>query len=485
MESDYTIIADAAKELDQILDSGAVLYLQSIRTPGAQPIKVALGFSLQPLEENRVACLVETSCVAASTTMCIDFPVLVDRCVVTAMRSFFVDSFQRAKSALPQVTKAANQAPDSLDDTPHVTRAMLSNLHPSVVALAWACIPQHDIFVSFRRRWLREKCFATEDTVSNSQKLYCVMKEFVLLDLFLSLFPKLKSLWEHRQWLCYNMCSCGLLIDNPKYVDETTLPILQFEAQDDQSFFMAAHNHPMNYNAWQYRRLRFRTLHVNMSKAGARWDCASVAIQMDCEQVIRFIREHNGDSSAASYLLFLLYEQDALDTKGDACLCVTETLMKSPHQVGGEPHRRYSEEQLNTDKKDESRKCASECSPIAALAPAMWKSLMAITQTEIRRHSEKGHECIWHLRLGLIQWACMRSPQSRVLSLWSAEDELRWTSTYARLHLTEGEDALLSPVSALPYAWSESSGSSAWTSFSASRYGYQLASILRNTLPCE
>ncbi|CAJ1989272.1 hypothetical protein conserved [Leishmania donovani] len=485
MESSYTIIADAAKELDQILDAAADLYLQSIQAPGAPPIRAAFGFSQQPLESNRVACLAEIPCVAASTTKFTDFPVLVDRRVVAAMRAFFVSSFERAKDPLSSVADGFSRSPDSLDNSPHVTRAMLSDLPPTVVALAWACIPQHDIFVSLRRRWLRETCFTTESKAESGQKLHHAMKEFVLLDLFLSLCPKLKSLWEYRQWLCSNMCGCGLLIDGPKEGEGTALPILKFEAQDDQLFFMAAHTHPMNYNAWHYRRRRFRSLHANPSKVCARWDCARVAIQMDSEQVIEFIREHNGDSSATSYLLFLLQEQDALDGKGDSSISEAGSVMEDSHQAAGELHRSGTKEHFNVGKEGENGTRVGEGCPRTALAPALWRNLMVFTQTEIRRHSEKGHDCMWHLRLGLIQWACTRSRQNTVLSLWSAEDELRWASTYVGLHLVDGIDALLSPVSALPYSWSESSGSSAWTSFNASRYGCQLASLLSNTSSCK
>ncbi|CBZ27522.1 conserved hypothetical protein [Leishmania mexicana MHOM/GT/2001/U1103] len=485
MESGYTIIADAATELDRILGNGAELYLQSIQTPGAPPIRAAFGFSQQPLESNRVICLADISCVVASTTKYTDFPVLMDRRVVAAMRAFFVHSFERAKGPLPKVTEGVIRSPDSLDDSPHVTRAMLSDLHPTVVALAWACLPQHDIFVSLRRRWLRETCFITEGKAESGQKLHHVMKELVLLDLFLSLCPKLKSLWEHRQWLSFNMCAYGLLTDGPKEGNENAVPIFQFEAQDDQLFFMAAHTHPMNYNAWQYRRLRFRALHASASDVCAKWDHAHVAIQMDSEQVMQFIREHNGDSSATSYLLFLLQEQDALDRKGDASLSGAGAVMEDPHQAAGELRRSGTKEHFDVDREGESGTRVCEGCTRSALAPALWRSLMAFTQTEIRLHSEKGHECIWHLRLGLIQWACTRSPENSLLSLWSAEDELRWASTYVELHLVDGVDALLSPVSAFPYAWSESSGSSAWTSFNASRYGCQLASLLRNTSSCE
>ncbi|CAG9574666.1 conserved hypothetical protein [Leishmania major strain Friedlin] len=485
MEAGYTIIADAAKELDQILDAGADLYLQSIRTPGAPPIRAAFGFSQQPLESNRVACLAEIPCVAASATKFADFPVLVDRRVAAAMRAFFVHSFQRAKGPLSNVTDGVIQSPDSLDDSPHVTRAMLSDLHPTVVAVAWACIPQHEIFVSLRRRWLRETCFTIDGKADSGQNLHCAMKEFVLLDLFLSLCPKLKSLWEHRQWLCSSMCDCGFLIDGPKEGEEAALPTLQFEVQDDQLFFMAAHTHPMNYNAWHYRRLRLRTLHASPSNVCARWDRARIAIQMDSEQVIQFIREHNGDSSATSYLLFLLHEQDALDGKRDASLSEAGAVMEDPHQAAGELHNSGTKEHFNVSKEGEGGTRVGEGCPRTALAPALWRNLMAVTQTEIRRHSEKGHECMWHLRLGLIQWACTRSPQNRVRSLWSAEDELRWASTYAGLDLVDGIEALLSPVSALPYAWSESSGSSAWTSLNASRYGCQLTSLLGNASSCK
>ncbi|KAG5478330.1 hypothetical protein CUR178_05045 [Leishmania enriettii] len=484
MESSRIIIADAAKDLDGILDAGADLYLHSIKTPGAPLVRAAFGFSLEPLQSSRVACLAELSCVATSTTKYADFPVLLSREVVDAMRTFFVDSFQIQKGAPQKVADIANRSADSLDDSPHVTRAMLSDLHPTVVALAWACTPQHDIFASTRRRWLSETCFTAETKVENSQRLHQAMKEFLLLDLFLSICPKLKLLWEYRQWLCSSMCRWGLLIDNPEGVNEAALQILRFEAQDDQLFFMAARNHPMNYNAWHYRRLRFRTLHANASKMRTRWDRARVVIQIDSEKVIQFIREHNGDSSAASYLLFLLHEQEALDSKVDTSFSDADLLVKDTHQGGVEPRRSHAEEEPDTSEGGEGGRRISDGFPVLRLAPPLWKTLMATTQTEIRLHGEKGHECMWHLRLGLIQWACTRSPQYRLLSAWRAEDELRWVSTYVALHLEDAADALLSPLSELPNAWTESSGSAAWTSLNAARYGCQLTSILLRTPSC-
>ncbi|GET89040.1 hypothetical protein, conserved [Leishmania tarentolae] len=484
MESVCTVIANAAKEMDQILDAGAHLYLQSIKTTGAPSIRAAFGFSEQPLKLNQVVCLTEISRVEESTTKNIDFPVLVDRRVVTAMKTFFVRSFQREKGTLSKATDASPEVQDSLHDSPHVTRTMLSDMHPTIIALAWACIPQHDTFVSFRRRRLRETCFTADDKADVGERLHCVIKEFVLLDLLLSLCPKLKLLWEYRQWLCSSMHNCGLL-NNSKEDNDVALPILQFEAQDDQLFFVAAHNHTMNYNAWHYRRLRFQTLHANASKLCARRDCACVAVQRDSERVIQFIREHSSDSSATSYLLFLLHEQEVLDRKGDAFLSKEGVVVEGPSEAAGELHRSSTKEYFTGDTEDSSRTPVSKGSTRYALAPALWKNFMKVTQTEIRRHTEKGHECIWQLRLGLIQWACSRSPESRMQSLWSVEDELRWTSTYLDIHLVDGVDALLCPVSPLPYAWAESFGSSAWTSFNASRYGRQLALILRNTLSCE
>ncbi|KAG5477848.1 hypothetical protein LSCM1_05150 [Leishmania martiniquensis] len=481
MEYDYTIITDAAKDFDHILDAGAGLYLKSIKTPGAPFIRPAFGLSLQPLRPNRVACLADMSCAANSSAKYTDFPVLVDRDFVDVMKAFFVSSFQKAKAAPQKLVNIGSRSADSLDDSPHVTRAMLSGMDPTIVALAWACAPQHDIFASTRRRWLRKTCFTAEGTAEMSQKVHQVMKEFLLSDLFLTLLPKAKSLWEYRQWLCCNIRNCGLLIDDPEGVDEAALPACRFEAQDDQLFFMAAHSHPMNYNAWHYRRLRFRTLHSNTSSTREGCDSACDAIRVDSEKVIQFTREHNSDGSATSYLLFLLQEQEDLDRKADVSLLEAELLAKGTGQADAKPLRSRLQEGPNASKDDGSGRCVSESFPSIRLAPALWRSFMAVTQAEIRLHSEKGHECMWHLRLGLVQWACTRSPHHRVLSLWSAEDELRWVSAYAGLHLLDSAHALLSPVTGLPHAWSESSGSPAWTSFNAARYGCQLAAILLDT----
>ncbi|KAG5503533.1 hypothetical protein JKF63_05673 [Porcisia hertigi] len=484
MESDDTIITDAARELDHILDVGAGLYLQSIKTPGAPSIRAALGFSLQPLESGRVICLADVSCVTASTAGYVDFPVQVDRHVVAAMRTFFVRSFQGAEGVSSKGSESVNKQRDNLDSRPHVTRAILSGLLPTVVVLAWMCTPQNEIFLPLRRRQLREACFTSEGRGDSHQKLHCVMKEFVLLDLFLSFCPKLKSLWEYRQWLFSNMCDYGFLTDDLKEDSEASLSIRQFEVQDDQLFFVAAHNHPMNYNAWHYRRQRLRTTCGNALIDTTKRDRACTVIEIDSKQVIEFTREHNGDTSATSYLLFLLLELDSLDKKDNSFFFAAEASVKGPQRLSDRLHWSCHEGQLNREKGDKEDKRVIRGHLLVLHAPALWRTLMTLTQVEIRRHSEKGHECIWHLRLGLVQWALTRPPQSRPLSLWTTEDELEWAAAYAGLRETDGVDTLLLPMSTLPHAWTDSFGSFAWTSFNAARYGYQLVSMLRDTAGC-
>ncbi|KAK7197047.1 hypothetical protein NESM_000648600 [Novymonas esmeraldas] len=446
MTSNDDVFVHAAEELDGILNAGAGMYLHRIRTPGAPPLRAALGFSLQPMDSGLVVCLADVSDAAEGAAGYTDFPVLVDRRVAAATRAFFVRSFECAHSATPDSAGNEGTRRDSLDSTPHVTRAALRDMSPEHVALAWACAPQVDLFALLRRGWLRDTCFATCAPASRHNILRRVVKEYVLLDLFLSLCPKLKSLWEYRHWLCSRMHAHGFFAETLADINEAALPIAPFVTQDDELFFICAHNHPLNYNAWHYRRQRLHLLHTNSWESGARRDLAHAVVLADSKAVTHFVREHNGDSSATSYLLFLLHEQDALDEKAHPS-----------HHIAGE---------------------AMQEDGVGTRASQLWRTLMALTQTEIRWHSEKGHECMWHLRLGLVQWACTRPPERSVRSQWTIADELTWTAAYADLHLVDGTNNRLSPVGVLPHPWTECSGSPAWTSYSAARYGCRLCAFL-------
>lgn len=456
MESCEALLAVAAGELDCILGKAADLYLRNTGGTSAAPrIRAALGYTSRSEGDAHITCLADTERGPAAGGQSVDFPVLVSKGVVAAARTLFVQHYQERSETLAATSQqSCVRARDSLSETPHVTVDLLESMHPTLVAVVWVGAPQIDIFATHRRRWLSQTCFAHCDSTTSSDELHQALKEFVLIDLFLSVGPKLKSLWEYRLWLCDRMHAAGMLSFSLSRQEAAQMQITDFVAQDDELFFAAAHNHPMNYNAWHYRRLRFCLLHDSGANSAAKLIGACAAAAAECERVMEFIRNHNGDSSATAYLLFLLEQQEALDSKRSVLLTHDERPAGSCNQN-------------------------SYC----ALAPDLWRSMLALTQTEVRRHAEKGHECIWHLRLGLVTWACKQPADTPIAFGWRVEDELRWVSAFVDAEAAISGDTLLSPVPVLRQAWTESSGSEAWTSYNAARYGIQLSTLLGCSKP--
>lgn len=445
-------IAQAAEELNAVLDRGAELYYRSLTTTDSSLVRAALGFGDLPENGCQVMCLFEEPASPQGSAKAVDFPVLVKKNLVKSVRAHYTEAYaaQHASSADPreQPSGQCSRSSDSLAESPHITRAMLRHKSQAFVALSWLCNPQLEPFIACRRLWMRDGICAGDQSATPNAMLRLFLKEIILLDLLLSVGPKLKCLWEYRLWIIVQMATRQLLTHTSSSEGPACLSVVRLQRQDDVTFFTAAHNHPMNYNAWHYRRCVSQACYLPLPLLGDTSLVAGRIIRYDHEKVLEFIQKHNGDCSATAYLLFLLELQEKRDDL---------------RRLQGTP-------QLNASK-DQGRLESDS-------APSVWKSLMHCTQEEIRRHCEKGHDSMWYLRLELIRWALSRPSRATLLSSWTVEDELKWVSAYADADAGGNYAGLLAPLSVLPHAWAESFGSLAWTSYNASRYGLQLLSVL-------
>jgi hypothetical protein len=461
-------ILEAAGQLSQILDQGASLFLQTLTCPSAPLLKAALGFSQQQPQESEaplITCLFDPSTLSRGSKESVDFPVLVEKRVLGAVKAYYTVAFRTSLTCSKPLDEHQaddrHSLTDSLDNSPHVTRTIISDKSAAFIALSWLCNPQFDGFIISRRRWLRASIRVSETQSLTASKLRLFVKEVVLLELMLSVAPKLKSLWEYRLWILTQILHSDLFSSLSTSSNSLESLLVRLQRQDDASFFAAAHNHPMNYNAWHYRRCLKKLLTPFIVRATLSFPAIERSAHYDCQCVIKFIREHNGDSSATSYLLFLLRE---LETKTHARpIEKLENTLQSPSN---------SEEGRLV-----SGKTVGEETTMYS-ASALWKLLMVLTQEEIRRHFEKGHESMWYLRLELIRWALSKRSRLNLWSSWTVKDELGWISVYVDATSILEHAQLLSPVSAMPHAWAESFGSLAWTSYNAARYGVEFLSIL-------
>ncbi|CCW65943.1 unnamed protein product [Phytomonas sp. Hart1] len=247
-----------------------------------------------------------------------------------------------------------------------------------------------------------------------------------------------------------------------------TLDLFRVWELDEEVLRFASDEHPMNYNAWQYRRARLTLLRCcgppcffsNNPENSIYWDF----IQRSVVEVMSYLEIHNADSSACAFLLFLFHQ------------C-------APNE-GADLH----EGEDSSDVPDNHRRSRVE-RPFSVF---LWNSLMTFTQRELHRHVDKGHEGMWSLRLGLIHYALTFNSKnlllgSPFLSSWTVADELEWISVYVEgfydktaMGVDNGalDEGLLAPCGDLARAWVESSGSAAWSSFLATRYGLQLIRLL-------
>ncbi|KPI84323.1 hypothetical protein ABL78_6629 [Leptomonas seymouri] len=461
------IITKAADDLDSIIQQGAHLLLHSLSNSNAPIVKAVLGFGQQQQPDSLpITCLVNYSNPPQSNTIFLDFPVLIHRSLLFTVKAYYVALFQAQQQRLTVLaehsTKPPHSSTDSLESSPHVTRLMITDKSAPFIALSWLCSPQNECLIGHRRRWLHDSLCVPEADMTSIEKTQLLIKEIIILDLLLSICPKLKSLWEYRLWIVKHIFNSHLLTAAAAEADSLDLLLFRWQQQDDACFFSAAHNHSMNYNAWHYRRCARKAFYASFSTLPQALEISVKLTRCDSQRVIHFIREHNGDTSAMSYLLFMLHEEDVSDQMRASQNSRTTTLRRPETSQGltrpTENHMKFSSDYPS--------------------ALQLWKYFMCFTQEEIRRHCEKGHEAMWYLRLELTRWAVTKASCIDISSAWSVEDELEWVSTYVAAVSSTSPDTLLSPTSGIPHVWTESFGSLAWTSYNAARYGLELLSIL-------
>ncbi|CAD2219753.1 hypothetical protein AGDE_08420 [Angomonas deanei] len=294
-----------------------------------------------------------------------------------------------------------------------LSRQAILNLSPSEVAVMLLALPAHGILWSRRREYVNAVLCREEN--NGRPILECLCKEYVLTSVLLSAVLKVKEVWVYRswivsQWINYYYSTCHGIREE----DRQGL-IGRLALQDNVLFCFAAENHRLNYNAWQYRREVYIARSIHTSD-----QCALLTEEMNMG--MRFLRTNNGDSSAVSYLLFLLRH--------------AETVHVLPF--------------------------LHDC----------WRQLLSFTQLELRLRADKGHECMWYLRLELVKWALR---QTSLSCGWTVEEELNWVSAF----VDGAAGGLLTPVNVARDAWVRCSGDGCWSSYYACRYGLQLISVIK------
>lgn len=301
-----------------------------------------------------------------------------------------------------------------LFDKVAITSDFVRRLNLSEIALFLFAFPAHETVWNARRRLI--KGLLRGDQIHDCC-VVTVLKDIILTDFLLSFYYKIQQVWVYRGWLI------KLLVKKRILVSGGVLSPDSFFGHDKSVFTFAADHHPMNYNAWQYRRIvyseRWRSDYDIINYC----DC----LRREVDFAKHFFSTHNGDGSASVYLLSLLHYCSSAETE------------KSLDSI------------------------------------SLWRELLIYTQQEVSRHYAKGHECIWHLRLGLLQWG-LNNKEAR--SSWLLADELDWVSLFVDYPFQEGRNlSRLSPQENVRNAWVESSGTPGWTSYLACRYGLRLLQI--------
>lgn len=291
---------------------------------------------------------------------------------------------------------------------------VVETLTQDLIAVALLFFPAHGDLWNARRRWLKTTLGTKTANENNASFVLMLLREILLTSLLVSCHAKRQEIWVHRCWVVQQLVALGGI--HPDV----------FQAHDRAVLLEAADRHPMNYNAWNYRRQVF-TLFFHSGKVQKSGDTGlSLLLFQEVDSVVHFFERHNGDTSAVSYLFFLLEQATAQrdaagDGSGSRALCV-------------------------------------------------WRRLLAVTARELRRHFDKGHEAVWVLRLALVRWAL----RERVLCGWTLRDELRFVVVYTALAEWGEENGTVPGVS-----WVDISGSHRWTAYHASRYGIQLLRVVQ------
>lgn len=468
----------AAAQLDSALDVGVKLYLKTLENPTYPPIQAALSFTPTRDGEKAVQYIAPSDASHFNTPQAVDFPILISSNILPLFKRHIV----KTKTCPTDATcdEVSERVGDSLTTSSSLTRKELSSLPNETIALLMVFTPQNSALVNRRRRELQLQCSMMESSKALTTQLQLCLKEFVLLDILLCRYLKLDTLWEYRRWLVSFMFSKNIVsVTNEK---DRRVSVAMFMKQEDQLFFFATDHYLMNYNAWSYRRdlLRYLSLIHKLDLVIYESTCS---VELECQKIIRFLQTHNRDTSAASYLLFLLHEQERREradaSKDNEMFATCKSLVMKSYTAGlestGPPFPPLTVVEKTTPCVVQQRNINREA---AFSSVKMWQLLMTFSQAEIRKHCEKGHESIWYLRLGLISWAVRTSQRESILSDWLVANEMEWVRTYVDLYQGNSDKTLLSPISCTSEAWVEAFGSLAWTSYNAARYGLELVKLL-------
>jgi hypothetical protein len=285
--------------------------------------------------------------------------------------------------------------------------------------------------------------------------LAALVEELHFTSLVLGKAYKLGEVWTHRLWL-WNRIVPLLLRSRESAAqlcsDDQTIRKIQnwIDFHDNRVLDDALHNHPMNLNAWQYRRQMLSLCSGNllfplaMSMASPETPAPLLTIrtsglvallQSHSKSAINFLNTHHCDASCSRFLVDLLTSSGSID-------------------------------------RNELDNGAS----FDSFVESLWAALMRLSSRLLTHTFTSGHECLWHLRLGLIAFAlCFPKEKKKTLSgNWTVHDELDFVDTHAgSCVLTESNSAMSDRLDL-----ASCSGSLLFHQWHAARYGLQLIHLL-------
>jgi hypothetical protein len=281
--------------------------------------------------------------------------------------------------------------------------------------------------------------------------LAALVEELHFTSLVLGKVYKLGEVWTHRLWLWNRIVP---LLRSQLCSDDQTIRKLQgwIDFHDNRVLDDALHNHPMNLNAWQYRRQMISLCSGNllfplaMSMVSPETPAPRLTIgtsglvvllQSHSKSAINFLNTHHRDASCSRFLVDLLTCSGSID---------------------------HNDEVDNGEANFDS------------LVASLWASLMRLSSRLLTQTFASGHECLWHLRLGLIAFALCR-PARKKKSLcgnWTVRDEFDFVDAHAGSCVCTESTAAVSDRLDL----ASCSGSLLFHQWHAARYGLQLIHLL-------
>ncbi|ORC88838.1 uncharacterized protein TM35_000152690 [Trypanosoma theileri] len=328
---------------------------------------------------------------------------------------------------------------------PTLLAPLVPYLTTEIVLLALLFLPSHCTLWNQRRQSLNTFLHSDSVDMHDGQHrrrsiLIVLLQELLFTSLLLSFYYKMQEVWVYRWWIVQELLKRG------------GINVEAFLWHDRLVLQEAADKHLMNYNAWNYRRNVFTRI-LEMEKNETDVDIEEEegrgggrVQQLFLEETnitLRFFETHNADTSAVSYLIFLLQQASTIFSSS------------YPDVTSDDPLSQWK----------------------LFLPFRIWRLLLQASARELTRHCDKGHEAVWVLRLALMQWALQTRPPCG----WTLRDELEYIMLFAAAATSvwrdEEEEAKIRDVT-----WLDVSGSYRWTSFHAARYGLQLLQMVQTAV---